>query len=123
MMRAALVSLIDLEPDLEVVGQAGRGDEVEEQVLALRPDVALLDLDMPGRTGFQVASRMADVLPHCATLILTAIPKPGALQRAMRARAPRLRRQTRSPRGSRRRHPGRRPGRACRGLFTRCGCA
>lgn len=87
MMRSALVSLLDLEDDLEVVGHTGRGDEAIELIVALRPDVAVLDIDMPGPDGLQVAARVAELVPECGSLIVTAIGKPGTLQRALRAKA------------------------------------
>jgi two-component system, NarL family, response regulator DesR len=87
MMRSALVSLIGLEEDLEVVGHTGRGDEAVELIVALRPDVAVLDVDMPGLDGLQVAARVAELVPECGALIVTAIGKPGTLQRALRAKA------------------------------------
>lgn len=87
MVRSALVALIALEEDIEVVGEAGRGDEALEAILALRPDVALLDIDMPGLDGLQVVERLATLAPGCATLVVTAIGKYGALQRAVRSQA------------------------------------
>jgi two-component system, NarL family, response regulator DesR len=87
MMRSALVSLLELEDDLEVVGQAGRGDEALALIVSQHPDVAVLDIEMPGPDGLQVAARVAELVPDCGCLILTAIGKPGTLQRALRAKA------------------------------------
>lgn len=87
MIRSALVSLIGLEDDLEVVGEAGDGDEALALVAALRPDVALLDIDMPGLDGLSACARIVETVPGCACLILTAMNKPGVLQRALRAKA------------------------------------
>jgi two-component system response regulator DesR len=53
LVRGALKALLELEPDIEVVGELGRGDEVVTQARTLRPDVALLDIEMPGRTACQ----------------------------------------------------------------------
>ena len=86
-VRSALVALIELEDDLVVVGQAGRGDEAIAMVVALTPDVALLDVEMPGGDGLHVAAEVARRVPSCRSLILTALNKPGVLQRALQARA------------------------------------
>jgi len=87
MVRSALVSLIELEPDLSVVGVAGRGDQAVEHIAELRPDVALLDIDMPGLDGLSAAELIRSRVPTCAALILTALSKPGMLQRALQAGA------------------------------------
>jgi two-component system response regulator DesR len=87
MIRSALVSLIELEDDLDVVGVAGRGDYAVDRIVELRPDVAVLDIDMPGMDGLAAAAELADRVPRCAVLILTALNKPGMLQRALRANA------------------------------------
>lgn len=86
-VRTALVSLLELEDDIEVIGQAGRGDDALKMIIALRPDVALLDVDMPGGDGLSVAAELSVRLPQCRSLILTALNKPGVLQRALHARA------------------------------------
>ena len=83
MVRGALASLLALEPDIEVVAQAARGDEVEAAALAARPDVALLDIEMPGMTGLEAAELLAQRLPDCRVLILTTFGRPGYLRRAM----------------------------------------
>jgi len=87
MVRSALVSLIELEPDLSVVGVAGRGDQAVERIVELRPDVAVLDIDMPGLDGLSAAELIRTKVPNCAALILTALSKPGMLQRALQAGA------------------------------------
>jgi len=87
MIRGALARLLDLEPDLEVVATVGTGDEVLEAALASRPDVALLDIQMPGIDGIAAAALLRRHLPACAALILTTFGGPGYLQRAMRAGA------------------------------------
>jgi len=87
MIRSALVSLIELESDLDVVGVAGRGDQAVERIVELRPDVAVLDIDMPGVDGLTAAAQLAERVPRCAALILTALNKPGMLQRALQANA------------------------------------
>jgi two-component system response regulator DesR len=83
MVRGALASLLELEPDLEVVAQVARGDEVVEAALATRPDIALLDIEMPGATGLEAAEQLRAALPGCRVLILTTFGRPGYLRRAM----------------------------------------
>lgn len=87
MVRSALVSLIELEADLNVVGVAERGDRAVERIVELRPDVAVLDIDMPGLDGLSAADTIRTKVPGCAALILTALSKPGMLQRALQAGA------------------------------------
>jgi two-component system response regulator DesR len=83
MVRGALASLLGLEPDLEVVAQVSRGDEVLAAALAARPDVALLDIEMPGATGLDAAAELRRELPACHVLIVTTFGRPGYLRRAM----------------------------------------
>jgi two-component system, NarL family, response regulator DesR len=83
MVRGALASLLDLEPDIEVVAQVSRGDEVVASALASTPDVALLDIEMPGCTGLEAADALTGELPGCRILILTTFGRPGYLRRAM----------------------------------------
>ena len=83
MVRGALATLIGLEPDIEVVAQVARGDEVLAAALDVRPDVALLDIEMPGATGLDAAEELAVALPACRVLILTTFGRPGYLRRAM----------------------------------------
>jgi two-component system response regulator DesR len=83
MVRGALASLLALEDDIEVVGEAGRGDAAVEQARVLRPDVALLDIDMPGLDGLAAAAALARELPRTRTLILTTFGRPGYLRRAI----------------------------------------
>jgi two-component system response regulator DesR len=83
MVRGALARLLELEADLEVVAQVARGDEVQAAALAARPDVALLDIEMPGISGLEAAERLADQLPDCRVLILTTFGRPGYLRRAL----------------------------------------
>jgi two-component system response regulator DesR len=83
MVREALASLLGLEPDIEVVAQVGRGDEVAEAARRARPDVALLDIEMPGATGLEAAGGLRAELPDTRVLILTTFSRPGYLRRAM----------------------------------------
>ena len=83
MVRGALASLLALEDDIEVVGEVSRGDEVLAAARATAPDVALLDIEMPGRDGIAVAGELARELPALRTLILTTFGRPGYLRRAL----------------------------------------
>jgi two-component system response regulator DesR len=83
MVRGALAGLLSLEPDIEVVAQVARGDEVVAAAKASGPDVALLDIEMPGIDGLEAAAALARELPECKVLILTTFGRPGYLRRAM----------------------------------------
>jgi two-component system response regulator DesR len=84
-VRGALAALLSLEPDLEVVAEVDAGDQVLPAVLRHRPDVAVLDVDMPGADGLTAAATVHERLPECRTLILTGHGKPGHLRRALTA--------------------------------------
>ncbi|MCU1659594.1 MAG: DNA-binding response regulator, partial [Pseudonocardiales bacterium] len=79
LVRTALAALLDLEDDFDVVAQVGRGDEVVGAALAARPDVALLDIEMPGMDGLAAAAALQHELPSCRMLMLTAFGRPGYL--------------------------------------------
>jgi two-component system, NarL family, response regulator DesR len=86
-VRGALAALLDLEPDLEVVAEAATGDDVVPRAMAYRPDVAVLDIDMPGALdGLDAAAVLKERLPECRTLMLTANGRPGLLRRALDAK-------------------------------------
>jgi len=87
MVREAIASLLALESDVEVVGQVGRGDEVLDAARAARPDVALLDIEMPGASGLDAAVALHAELPETRVLILTTFGRPGYLRRAMESGA------------------------------------
>jgi two-component system response regulator DesR len=87
MMRSALATLLGLEPDLEIVAQVDRGDQVVAAARANRPDVALLDIEMPGVSGLEAAFDLRAEVPECRVLILTTFGRPGYLRRAMDAGA------------------------------------
>ena len=87
MMRGALALLLGLEADLEVVAQVGRGDEILPAALRERPDVALLDVELPGGNGIDAARELRAALPECDVLVLTTFGRPGYLRRAMDAGA------------------------------------
>lgn len=85
LIRGALVALLSLESDLEVVAELDRGDQVLDAAEKTRPNVAVLDIDMPGLDGLAVAARLHECQPDCHTLILTGLSQPGNLLRALRA--------------------------------------
>ncbi|MFE0731929.1 response regulator [Streptomyces antibioticus] len=87
MMRGALALLLGMEPDIEVVAQVGTGDEIVDAALLHRPDVALLDIELPGISGLEAAAALRDEAPDCRVLILTTFGRPGCLRRAMEAGA------------------------------------
>ncbi|MFE6690813.1 response regulator [Streptomyces sp. NPDC057743] len=87
MMRGALALLLDLEADMEVVAQVSAGDEIVPTALTSRPDVALLDIELPGLSGLDAAAELRDRLPSCKVLIVTTFGRPGYLRRAMEAGA------------------------------------
>ncbi|MFJ7204228.1 response regulator [Streptomyces sp. NPDC098789] len=87
MMRGALALLLDLEADIEVVAQVGAGDEILPAALAARPDVALLDIELPGLSGLDAAAELRARCPDTRVLILTTFGRPGYLRRAMEAGA------------------------------------
>ncbi|WP_405486215.1 response regulator [Streptomyces sp. NBC_00096] len=87
MMRGALALLLGLEEDIEVVAQVGAGDEIVPAALETRPDVALLDIELPGRSGLDAAADLRRQCPGCRVLILTTFGRPGYLRRAMDAGA------------------------------------
>lgn len=87
MMRDALALLLGLEDDLEIVARVPSGDAVVPAALEHRPDAALLDIELPGRSGLDVLPELLAALPECAVLILTTFARPGYLRRAMEAGA------------------------------------
>jgi two-component system response regulator DesR len=87
LIRSALAALLTLEEDFEVVATVGRGDEVVAAAQAHHPDVALLDLDMPGIDGLAAAGVLAQQVPQCRSLIVTTFGRPGYLRRAMESGA------------------------------------
>jgi two-component system, NarL family, response regulator DesR len=83
LVRGALRALLDLEEDIEVVAEVGRGDEVLAAARAAGPDVALLDIEMPGQDGIEAARELAAELPGVRAVVLTTFGRPGFLRRAM----------------------------------------
>lgn len=86
-IRSALVALIDLEDDLEVVASVGRGDQVMDALHAHLPDVAVLDLDMPGANGVELAEAVGAAGLPTKVIILTALGRPALIRAAMEAGA------------------------------------
>jgi len=87
MVRGALSALLSLEEDIEIVAEASRGDEVLPAALDALPDVALLDIEMPGGDGLGAAAELRDRLPSCRAIILTTFGRAGYLKRAMESGA------------------------------------
>ncbi len=87
LVRGALAALLGLEPDIEVVAQVGRGDEVVEAARTSEATVALLDIEMPGIDGIAAAAKLRAEVPGCRALIVTTFGRPGYLARAMQAGA------------------------------------
>lgn len=87
MVREALAALLGLEPDIEVVAQVARGDEVLAAARESAVDVALLDIEMPGSTGIEVAAQLRAELPELKIVVLTTFGRPGYLRSAMEAGA------------------------------------
>jgi two-component system response regulator DesR len=87
MVREALATLLGLEADIEVVAQVGRGDEVVGAARGCGPDVALLDIEMPGMTGIEAAAELREAMPGVKVVIVTTFGRPGYLRRAMESGA------------------------------------
>ena len=83
MVRGALAALLRLEPDIVVVAEVERGDEVVAAALDSQPDVALLDIELPGADGLTAAAALRDALPACRVVIVTTFGRGGYLRRAM----------------------------------------
>ena len=87
LIRDAIAGLLDLQDDFEVVGQAASGAEAIATALRHRPDVALLDLQMPEPDGIEVARRLSTDLPDCRCILVTSHGRPGYLKAALAAGA------------------------------------
>jgi len=87
MVRGALATLLGLETDMEVVAQVARGDEVVDAVTTSEPDVAVLDIEMPGMSGLDACAALTRARPATRVLIVTTFGRPGYLRRAMEAGA------------------------------------
>lgn len=87
MVRGALAALLSREKDIEVVAEVARGDGVVEAASASQPDIALLDIEMPGLSGLDAAQALRRALPSCRVVILTTFGRSGYLRRAMESGA------------------------------------
>jgi two-component system response regulator DesR len=87
MVRGALATLLGLEPDMEVVAEVGSGDAVVAAARSSKPDVALIDVEMPGLDGIAATAALHEALPGVRVLIVTTFGRPGFLRRALQAGA------------------------------------
>jgi len=87
MVRGAMAALLSMEADLEVVAQVATGDAVVPEALRTRPDVAVLDIEMPAMDGLAAAAALRTALPGCRVLIVTTFGRPGYLRQALEAGA------------------------------------
>jgi two-component system response regulator DesR len=87
MVRGALVALIELEPDLKVVAAIENGADIVPTALSVQPDIAIIDIDLPGLDGLTAAAELHEKMPSCRTLILTNLGRAGTLRRALAAHA------------------------------------
>lgn len=85
MLRGALGALLDLEDDLQVAGQAENGEEALALIRSLEPDICLLDIEMPVKSGLEVAEQLQNEHSPCKVIILTTFARPGYFERAVRA--------------------------------------
>jgi two-component system response regulator DesR len=85
LIRGALTALLSLESDIEIVAELERGDEIVPTALRTRPQVAVIDIDLPGMDGLTAAQELHEQLPECRTLVLTGLSQPGNLLRALSA--------------------------------------
>ena len=83
LIRGALVALLSLEPDMEIVAELERGDEIVSTAVEVQPDVAVVDIDLPGCDGLTAAEQLYEKVPDCRTLVLTGMSQPGNLLRAL----------------------------------------
>lgn len=86
LVRGALVALLTRELDIEVVAETASGDEIVPLAVTTDPDVAVIDIDLPGRDGISAAGELHAAMPRCRTLILTSLGRPGTVRRALDAR-------------------------------------
>ncbi|MFF1611648.1 DNA-binding response regulator [Amycolatopsis sp. NPDC058278] len=85
-VRGALVALLRLEPDIDVVAEVASGLEILPVARAKRAQVAIIDIDLPGKDGLTAACELHEELPECRTVILTSLGRPGTLRRALDAK-------------------------------------
>ena len=87
LVRGALSALLNLEPDIEVVAEVGSGKDVVEAARSSSPDVAMLDIEMPGMDGIAATAALREAFPNVRVLIVTTFGRPGYLRRALQAGA------------------------------------
>jgi two-component system, NarL family, response regulator DesR len=87
MIRGALIALLSLEGDMRVVAQVESGDQIVEAALRTSPDVAVIDIDLPGMDGLTAVEELHRRLPECSALVLTGLSQPGYLLRALKVHA------------------------------------
>jgi len=85
-VRGALVALLRLESDIDVVAEVATGDQILPTARKSRPDIAVIDIDMPGKDGLSAAAELHERMPEVRTLILTSLGSPGTLRRALAAK-------------------------------------
>ncbi|MCX5415083.1 response regulator transcription factor [Streptomyces sp. NBC_00059] len=83
MLRGALVALLQMEQDFHVVAETGRAEDILLTVLEFRPDVAVIDIDLPGTDGLEAVAKIRSCLPSCRLLIITGHPATATLLRAL----------------------------------------
>ncbi|MGH3861955.1 response regulator [Actinokineospora sp.] len=86
LVRGALVALLNLEPDIEVVAEVAEGDKIVPAARAANPDVAIIDIDLPGKDGLTAATELQVEVPTCRTLMLTSLGRPATVRRALAAK-------------------------------------
>ena len=86
-LRDTLAALLNLEDDIEVIAEVTDGNAIVPTAVVRRPDVAIVDIDLPGTDGLTAAARLREQCPRCKVLILTVLGKPGNLRRALAAGA------------------------------------
>ena len=85
-LRDALVALLGLEADIEVIASVSAGDQIIQAATEHRPEVAIIDIDLPGMDGLDAAAQLRERLPNCRVLILTGLGRAGLLRRALSVR-------------------------------------
>lgn len=85
MLRGALGSLLNLEDDIEVIAEVGNGEEAYKSIISLQPDVCLMDIEMPIKSGLDVAEELKKIGSSCKIIILTTFARPGYFKRAVNA--------------------------------------
>jgi two-component system response regulator DesR len=87
MLRRALVALLENESDIEIIAEVAQGDQIVSQASKLKPDIAVLDIDLPGMDGITAAAQLRERVPTCRSLVLTNLGRVGNLRRALEVQA------------------------------------